>query len=86
MASWPRWLALRDRRSKLDRRSSGAAQNPFVEAPHRFHEKLLSTEVERVTGNLGIHLDFEVDVLLGDEQVRRVERWKLTVGRVHDAP
>ena len=86
MTARPRRLAWHDRHRELDGRSSGAAQNPFVEAPHRLHEKLLRAEVERVTGNLRIRLDFEVDVLLGDEHVRRVERWKLTVGRVHDAP
>ena len=37
---------------KLDGGLSGAAQNAFVETPHRFHEKLLRTDIERVTGNL----------------------------------
>ena len=60
-------------------------QKPFVEAPHRLHQKLLSAEVERVARDLGVRFDFEVHALLGHKDVRSIERRKVAICSVHDA-
>ena len=48
-------------------------------------QKLLRAEVEGVAVDLGVGFDFEIDALLGHEDVRGIERRQLAIGGVNDA-